>query len=470
MAFQSFDFLIFFALVWALYWRLPRRGQNALLLGASVVFYGWVHPWFVLLLATSALTDFVCAQRIEDDPVHRRRWLGLSLVVNLGMLGVFKYFGFFVDNVAVLLEAAGLPSFTRTFSVVLPVGISFYTFQTISYTVDVYRQTLRARRDLLDYAVYVSFFPQLVAGPIERADRLLPQIERDRRLSPEQARDGLFLMVWGFFKKLVVADNLAVTVEKVFLLEAPTFSILWVGVFAFGMQIYADFSGYTDIARGAARLLGIDLVENFRHPYLSRSPAEFWRRWHITLSEWFRDYVYIPLGGSRVGGARSFANVIVVFGLSGLWHGASWNFLLWGLYWAALLLLHRAWVRVVPDTLRGGGALWPLQVGVMFVLAHVGWLLFRQTDVGMIGTYLTLSPTSQTPLEGRAALYLLGLVAVTASPLAVDSVRAAVDERWPRWGSPDLRLALHTVAMAACLLGIIVLAAPSRVAFIYFQF
>ena len=237
------------------------------------------------------------------------------------------------------LAAFGLTVHEPTLRILLPVGISFYTFQAMSYTIDVYRGELHARRSLLDLAVFVSFFPHLVAGPIQRASYLLPQVESTRRFSPEKARTGFALICWGFFKKLVVADNVGILANKVFALSDPTFYILWAGVFAFAIQIYADFSAYTDIARGTSRWLGFELTENFAHPYLARSPADFWRRWNISLSSWFRDYVYIPLGGSRLGTWLWTRNVLITFLLSGLWHGASWNYVLWGLYHGLLLLV-----------------------------------------------------------------------------------------------------------------------------------
>ena len=279
---------------------------------------------------------------MEAWPRHRRRFLWLSIVSNFGMLGFFKYFNFFVENVAGVLASIGLTVHEPTLRILLPVGISFYTFQAMSYTIDVYRGELHARRSLLDLAVFVSFFPHLVAGPIQRASFLLPQVESPRRFSAEKARSGFVLICWGFFKKLVIADNVGVIANKVFALSDPTFYILWAGVFAFAIQIYADFSAYTDIARGTSRWLGFELTENFAHPYLARSPADFWRRWNISLSSWFRDYVYIPLGGSRLGTWLWTRNVLITFLLSGLWHGASWNYVLWGLYHGLLLLITQA--------------------------------------------------------------------------------------------------------------------------------
>jgi alginate O-acetyltransferase complex protein AlgI len=321
--FHSLDFVVFFVLTVALYWCLPRRAQNLLLVVSSYVFYGYVHPWFVALVGSTTLLDYGAGRGMAAYPARRRWFLGLSLAGNLGLLGFFKYFNFFAENVHQVLGLVGLDVPPVALRLLLPVGVSFYTFQELSYTIDVYRGRIAARRDLLDFAAFVCFFPQLVAGPIERAAHLLPQVEAPRRFSWELARQALFLMIWGYFKKLVIADNVGVIANKVFTLAHPSFPVLWAGVLAFGIQIYADFSAYSDIARGAARWLGFDLMRNFDHPYLARGPAEFWRRWHISLSTWFRDYVYIPLGGSRVGRWRAAGNVMATFVLSGLWHGAS---------------------------------------------------------------------------------------------------------------------------------------------------
>ena len=295
---------------------------------------------------------------MEQRPERRRLFMGISIVSNFGMLGFFKYFNFFVDNVHAVLEAAGLHVGLPVLRVILPVGISFYTFQAMSYTMDVFRGELRARRSLLDVAVFISFFPHLVAGPIQRASYLLPQVEQKRRFICRRPSSGFYLMVWGFFKKLVIADNVGVIANKVFALNDPSFEVLWAGVFAFAIQIYADFSAYTDIARGSSRWLGFELTENFDHPYLARNPADFWRRWNISLSTWFRDYVYIPLGGSRASEWIWGRNVLITFLLSGLWHGASWNYVLWGLYHGVLLVITRAHQILKPpppSPLRGFG-------------------------------------------------------------------------------------------------------------------
>ena len=336
-----------------------------------------------------------------------------------------------------MLAAFGLTVHEPTLRILLPVGISFYTFQAMSYTIDVYRGELHARRSLLDLAVFVSFFPHLVAGPIQRASFLLPQVESPRRFSAEKARSGFVLICWGFFKKLVVADNVGVIANKVFALSDPTFYILWAGVFAFAIQIYADFSAYTDIARGTSRWLGFELTENFAHPYLARSPTDFWRRWNISLSSWFRDYVYIPLGGSRLGTWLWTRNVLITFLLSGLWHGASWNYVLWGLYHGLLLLV----TQVVREGSKraaaasrdpDAGCVVP-QIAGMFVLTNIGWLLFRETELSAIVRDLTLSPFGVSDLDRQtgavsvpAGVGVLGAV-VGAEPVGGGDAR--VDRR-----------------------------------------
>jgi alginate O-acetyltransferase complex protein AlgI len=471
--FHSLDFIVFFVLVVVAYWQLPHRAQNILLLIASYVFYGYVHPWFLILIATSSVVDYCAARGMERWPDKRRRFLWMSIISNFGMLGFFKYFNFFIENVAAVLAAAGLQAHVPVLRVILPVGISFYTFQAMSYTVDVYRGELRARRSLLDVAVFISFFPHLVAGPIQRASYLLPQVEGQRRFSLSHFSSGFFLMCWGFFKKLVIADNVGVIANKVFALADPSFEILWAGVFAFAIQIYADFSGYTDIARGASRWLGIELTENFDHPYLARTPADFWRRWNISLSSWFRDYVYIPLGGSRATGLFWVRNVLVTFLLSGLWHGASWNYVLWGFYHGVLLVFTRAHRILRPAAPPARAWLWVPQVFGMFLLTLFGWLLFRETDLTAIVRDLRLAPWQSTPFERQAGLYLFLLAFAYSIPLWAQSLwvelrrgQVMAADRTPDW----TMAALKALACGAAFTAILVLRSRTSLDFIYFQF
>jgi alginate O-acetyltransferase complex protein AlgI len=472
--FHSVDFVVFFVVVVALYWRLPQRGQNVLLLVASYVFYGYVHPWFLILIASSTTVDYLSARGMERWPSQRRAFMGVSIVSNFGMLGFFKYFNFFADNVATALGALGLQVSPPLLRVILPVGISFYTFQAMSYTVDVFRGELRARRRLLDVAVFISFFPHLVAGPIQRASYLLPQVEGERRFSAARAASGLYLMVWGFFKKLVIADNVGVIANKVFALQDPSFEILWAGVFAFAVQIYADFSAYTDIARGSSRWLGFELTENFDHPYLARTPADFWRRWNISLSTWFRDYVYIPLGGSRATGLVWMRNVMVTFLLSGLWHGASWNYVLWGAYHGLLLVATRAHqiLRGPRPPPRGARApIVPRQMIAMFVLTLFGWLLFRETEFHAIVRDLRLAPWHTSPEDRQVGLYLFLLALGYSLPLWAQSIwvelhRGEHPLRDDAWSGALVR----AVACGAAFTAILVLRSRTSLDFIYFQF
>jgi alginate O-acetyltransferase complex protein AlgI len=471
--FHSLDFVVFFVLVVAAYWSLPQRGQNVLLLVASYFFYGYVHAWFLILIAASTVIDYCAARGMEAWPQQRRRFLWLSVISNFGMLGFFKYFDFFVENVAAALEALGLVVNEPSLRILLPVGISFYTFQAMSYTIDVYRGELRARRSLLDLAVFISFFPHLVAGPIQRASFLLPQVESRRRFSAEQARSGFVLICWGFFKKLVVADNVGVIANKVFALSDPTFYILWAGVFAFAMQIYADFSAYTDIARGTSRWLGFELTENFDHPYMARSPADFWRRWNISLSSWFRDYVYIPLGGSRGGRWTWARNVLITFLLSGFWHGASWNYVLWGFYHGVLLVLTRARTVAGGETRRLPSWIALPQIAGMFVLTCIGWLLFRETEFSAIVRDLQLSPFGVPDIDRQTGTYLFLLALIYSLPLWMQSIWVELGRGAPapapRFASWP-RLALQGIACGLALAAILIFRSRTSLDFIYFQF
>ena len=477
MIFHSLDFLVFFVVTLATYWWLPLRGQNLLLLAASYVFYGWIHPWFLTLIFATTFIDYWSARRMTERPAHRKAWLWLSIVTTFGMLGFFKYFGFFAANVAAAAAAIGWNVPQAALEILLPVGISFYTFQSMSYTIDVYRHHAPARTSFVDMAAFVSFFPHLVAGPIMRATNLLPQFERERQFSAAAARDATLLMVWGFFKKLVIADNVGVIANKVFALESPEFPVLWAGVFAFAIQIYADFSAYTDIARGVAKWFGFDLIKNFEQPYLAASPSEFWRRWNISLSTWFRDYVYIPLGGSRAGAPREAINVMVTFLTSGLWHGASWNYVLWGAYHGILLILDRVVGRIWTPTDGVRRALRVVQVPAMFMLTCLGWLIFRETDGGQLLRHLQVTPFGVSALGASAGAYLFLLAFLYSIPLWVQDL-------WAELGGPDLSIAIdetettvnwqRTVAQAALcgvmVAGIVVLRSQAALDFIYFAF
>ena len=467
MIFHSLTYLVFLAIVLALYWSLPRRGQNLMLILASYVFYGWEHPWFLLPLWASTLVDYGCALGMAKFPRRKRLFLVASIGASVALLGTFKYYGFFVENLNAILTDFGSEPISNTFRLVLPAGLSFYTFQSIGYVVDVYRGRVKPVRDLADYALYVTFFPQLVAGPIERAAHMLPQYLTPRRCDAESWRIALGLMLWGYFKKVVVADNTAVIANKIFALQDVSFPIIWAGVLAFAVQIYADFSGYTDIARGTARLLGIELMVNFNHPYLATSPADFWRRWHISLSTWMRDYIYIPLGGSRCSVLRASFNLMATFAISGLWHGASWNFVLWGIYWGLLILLERAAESL---GLTSRIPIW-LKIGLTFGAACFGWLLFREHDLGQIAHDLTRSPFSASLEQWQMATYFCVLVLIYSLPMTIHLLVTGI----PSWQietrlSARGRFVTETVAAALLLLGIVAFRSIATSDFIYFQF
>jgi len=480
MSFHSLDFVAFLLVVTVIYWRLSHGAQNWFLLIGSYLFYGWIHPWFCILLGATTVVDWYAGLRMQAQPDQRKRWLVLSVAANLGMLGVFKYWNFFAENVAQGLDALGMGTSLPVLRVVLPVGISFYTFQSLSYSIDVYRGRLRPTPSLRDFALFVSFFPQLVAGPIERATALLPRVEQPRHFNLVVARDAIVLIVWGFFKKLVIADNVGVIANRVFSLNEPGFEMLWAGVFAFGIQIYADFSAYTDIARGTARWLGFELMKNFDHPYLATSPSDFWRRWHISLSSWFRDYLYIPLGGSRHGFGRTLANVFVTFVVSGLWHGAAWNFVLWGAFHGLLLMGERTWGEITGRPRHRRHLRWwraMPQWAVMLVLVHVGWLMFREGDITMLLRDLTLLPGTSTPAERQAGLYLFLVTLTLSLPLWAHSLWTVWRGRsyTERRATTEAHVPARTVGLQALAVGVmfaamLVLRSRTSLDFIYFQF
>lgn len=415
MLFNSFHFLVFFLCAVPLYFLLPVRHRWAFLLLASYYFYmSWRWEYALLILASTVVDYGAGLAMARCAPPRKRRYLILSLATNLGLLAVFKYLGFFTDSARAVaaLFGAGLPILTP--DLLLPVGISFYTFQTLSYTIDVYRGEREPERHFGIFALYVAFFPQLVAGPIERSTRLLPQLRQERRFDAERATSGCRLILWGLFKKVVVADSLALFVEPVYASpEAWSAAVVVAATYGFGFQIFCDFSGYSDIAIGVARVLDIDLMINFRRPYLATSVREFWRRWHISLSTWFRDYVYLPLGGSRGGRATHARNLLLVFLVSGLWHGANWTFVIWGglhgFYILGSLATQRARAQFVAWT---GLSRMPrlhaaLQTVLVFQLVSVAWIFFRADSLAsaLVVCQRLLSPSAWS--QAGAALPVL---------------------------------------------------------------
>jgi alginate O-acetyltransferase complex protein AlgI len=412
MLFNSMQFCVFFPAVVAVYFMLPQRVRWAFLLAASYGFYMAWEPGYVVLLWLSTAVDFVAAKRIAASTGRRRRnWLLASLGANLALLFFFKYYNFFAASLGAGVKALGFHLVVPYSEFLLPMGISFYTFQTMSYTIDVYRGRLTPETHLGHFALYVSFFPQLVAGPIERAGSLLPQLKRCPVVDYDQITDGLRLMAWGFFKKMVIADRLATVVEHVYdNPEGQSGPAILLATVCFGYQIYCDFSGYSDIAIGAARILGVRLSSNFNRPYAARSITEFWQRWHITLSTWFRDYVYVPLGGNRTGRFRWAVNILVVFMVSGLWHGANWTFVVWGLIHGTLLLAERSLARVAPASTRIPGL---IKLLLTFTAVHIGWIFFRAATVTEAWTLLRRIPQDwsvlRDPVFWDNVPYTLGL-------------------------------------------------------------
>lgn len=385
MLFNSLPFLIFFPTVCLLYFLVPYKYRWALLLLASYFFYMYWKVEYAILIIISTLTDYFAAIRISetDDPKIRKRWLGLSLLMNIGLLVGFKYLNFIISAFNDLFALTGADLSLPNMDILLPVGISFYTFQTLSYTVDVYHNKLQPERHLGRMSLYVSFFPQLVAGPIERATHLLPQFWEDKKPDYDQIVWGLKKIAYGFFKKVVVADRCALYVNEVYSnIDEYSALPLAFATFLFAIQIYCDFSGYSDIAIGTARILGFDLMENFDRPYLSRSISEFWRRWHISLSTWFRDYVYIPLGGNRGTVPRVYFNLFITFVISGLWHGANWTFLIWGAIHGLYLIVERLLKKPLAQFRQAGPTGLAtvqnvLQTLWIFFLVNIGWVFFR---------------------------------------------------------------------------------------------
>ena len=391
MLFNSIEFFLFLPMVFVLYWFVFNKNlktQNFLLLLSSYIFYGWWDLRFLSLIFLSSIVDYFIGLNLPNLNSNRKQKLLLfcSVAFNLTLLGFFKYYNFFVDSWINLLNSIGYQiKSIWTLNIILPVGISFYTFQTMSYTIDVYRKKLKPTKNFLSFASFVSFFPQLVAGPIERASNLLPQMLKKREFKYEQGVQGFRLILWGLFKKVVIADSIAPTVENIFTNYQDFGGVtLWLGAIYFAFQIYCDFSGYSDIAIGTSKLFGIELISNFKFPYFSRNIGEFWRRWHISLSTWFRDYMYIPLGGSKEGKWKSIRNIFLIFLVSGLWHGANWTFVFWGLFHSILFLpsFFLQTNRKFVSSIIGENNYFPtlkefFQVLTTFISVTIGWVFFR---------------------------------------------------------------------------------------------
>ncbi len=471
MLFNSYTFWLFFALVAILYRFLPHRGQNYLLLAASYVFYGFWDWRFLFLLLFSTTFDFTAGLLIARSTGYKRKLILVSsMATSLTLLGFFKYFGFFARELTALLQHLGLNIPAPALHIILPVGISFYTFQTMSYAIDVYRGDTQPVRNFFNFALYVSFFPQLVAGPIERSSHLVPQIVQPRRHRAEDFREGLYHVLIGLFKKIVVADNMAFFAAATFQTPLNQMAPLdcLVGIYAFAFQIYGDFSGYSSIAQGVAKWLGFDLMFNFRHPYFATSPSDFWKRWHISLSSWLRDYLYIPLGGSRQGRWKTYRNLLLTMLLGGIWHGANWTFVAWGLLHGILLCAHRLTLRenTMTPLPQPNRLVHLAKMLVMFHCVCLGWLFFRAESVhqaaqmlATFGTRWHVTEFSQFTL-GSMAFYILPLLAFEWWVEKKGDLLVLTKCHWPVRAAVYIYMALMLFFFPS----------PVQNEFIYFQF
>jgi len=468
--FNSVEFIVFLLILFVLYFSARHRMQNIILLVASYLFYGWWDWRFLILIALSTVIDYFLGRAIYDSSDEKKRKLlvTVSLFSNLSILGFFKYFNFFADSFTDLFNVMGFSADWVTLNIILPVGISFYTFQTLSYTIDIYRKKLEPERRFSDFALFVSFFPQLVAGPIERAAHLLPQITTARRWSSESFLRGIYLILFGLFKKVAIADSAAVYVNQVFSADgSQSGATIALATVLFAIQIYCDFSGYTDIARGVAKTLGFDFRLNFNLPYFSKNPQEFWQRWHISLSSWLRDYLYIALGGSRNGSFMTYRNLMLTMLLGGLWHGAAWNFVVWGFYQGAILIIHRLVVPGLQKITPRHGSMHYVYIVLFFIVTCYGWLIFRAESMEQIFSFshailfdfrpqdLLIPELSRAFVYGFPLLLLLDV-------LQYRSNRSTFYRQWPL----VLRYSLYSMLVVLILVG----TGNSPEQFIYFQF
>ena len=482
MLFNSIGFVIFLPVVFLLYWFVTNKNlksQNILLLLASYFFYACWDWRFLFLLMFSTLLDYFTGLKMQDAKNQKRKqfWFWLSIAINLGFLGIFKYYNFFAESFAETISHIGLQVNPWTLKVILPVGISFYTFHGLSYVIDIYKGRIKAESNVVDYAVFVSFFPLLVAGPIERATHLLPQIKKRRTFDYTKAVDGLRQILWGLFKKIVIADNCAEFANQIFNNFADqSGSNLALGAVFFAFQIYGDFSGYSDIAIGTARLFGIDLLRNFAFPYFSRDIAEFWRRWHISLSSWFKDYLYIPLGGSKGGNWMRIRNTFIIFIVSGFWHGANWTFIVWGAL-NALFILPSIIMKTNRNNLEtvAQGNLLPtmkefFQITITFTLAVFAWIFFRAENITHALSYISgifskslFSIPTITPRFPVLIIIILIIIFTIIEWLGREQ-QYAIAKLGTRWKS-SLRYAMYYAIIIA-----IFWFAGKDQQFIYFQF
>ncbi len=472
MSFVQPEFFWLMVVVFGLYYASATRlWQNAVLLFASMIFYGWIHPWWLILLYASATLDFSMGRLMARSPRYKKLWLTFSLCGNIGLLLYFKYFNFFIENTIAALQSTGIETNLHTLHILLPAGISFYTFQTMSYTLDIYRGELKPRKNFLNYVVFISFFPQLVAGPVERAARLLPQLEAPRIFKLENLRAGFGLAMYGAFKKMVIADTIAPYVDKIFLLDEPSGPLIWAATTGFILQIYADFSGYTDIARGTARILGIDLMRNFDEPYMAASTPEFWQRWHMSLSSWIRDYLLAPLLGDMnvISRVRFLFAVTVTMVIMGAWHGAGWNYILFGVFHSVAITFYIVAQRSMPDSIRNMPFGRPLAVIFhMAVISEIGALMFREPSLPRLISHLTTNPIAATNDEWRGTIGILGLVGVLAIPFVIEHFARRMVI--PKLEGSIWYLPVQSAVWSAFALAMFVFYRISAYDFIYFQF
>jgi len=476
MLFNSIQFGIFFLIVYFFYLLLRHKWQNRMLLIASYVFYGSWDWRFLSLIFISTIVDYFTGLKIHNSQSRRRKkiFLVISIVTNLSILGFFKYFNFFSENLEALFSQFGFAVEPRFLNIILPVGISFYTFQTMSYTIDIYRGKLEPTRKFFDFALFVAFFPQLVAGPIERAKRLLPQILSSRSVTLEKFTQGSYLIFWGLFQKIFIADNLARFVDPVFSTGPPYEGAMVVlATYAFAFQIFCDFAGYSNIARGLGKLMGFDIMVNFNIPYIATNPSEFWRRWHISLSTWLRDYLYIPLGGNRKGSFNTYRNLALTMLLGGLWHGAAWTFVIWGAYQGLLLIVHRLLEPLMQKTSVPRGLiaekLWfGIKVFFFFNLVCFGWLIFRAQSLEQVAQMTLSIFTNFNIIQGIGLKGLtINLIIYTWFMLLIHFLVHKKENfyiifKFPIW----LRTAIYLLIYFS----IVIMGAPGEKEFIYFQF
>ena len=458
MFFTDREFFIFLPVVLCLYWLVPHRAQNLLLLVASYFFYAYAVPWTGWLMAAVTLINYTAAILIERYQTRRVALAVLCIALSLTFLLWFKYALFILRGLSDIFPALPVP-----LEIFLPAGISFFTFQALAYTGDVYTGRLKAERNPVDFFLFVSFFPQLVAGPIERAENLLRQVTEQRRWQLDRFMRGLDILCLGYVKKIVIADNVAIYVNMIFDLKNPSALMILAGAIGFGIQILADFSSYTDIARGCGRFMGFELMENFNHPYLARSPGEFWRRWHISLSNLIKEYLYVPLGGSRVNPGRWVFNIVLVWFICGLWHGAGWNFIIWGLYWGMLLIAYR-YITLFPEKPWADIP----KIVIFFTWTTLGWLLFRVRDLSLLSEYFSPNAFAriqqQLPVTAAVLFIFLLYAAPLVLTLCLEKRAARAMTTWH--GQMAVRMAGYTCAA----LLLVLFAAEQGSDFYYFQF